>query len=115
VLFLNEFIDEQELFRYLAACDVYITPYLNEAQITSGTLSYALGSGCAVISTPYWYASELLADGRGLLFNFNNSEELATILNELLDKPLLLKDLQKKAYEYGSQITWPKIGAKYNT
>jgi len=115
VLFLNEFIDEQELFRYLAACDVYITPYLNEAQITSGTLSYALGSGCAVLSTPYWYASELLINERGRLFNFNNSDELATILNELLDKPVLLKSLQEKAYEYGSQITWPKIGAKYNS
>lgn len=113
VLFLNEFIDQKELFKYLAACDVYITPYLNEAQITSGTLSYAMGSGCAVISTPYWYASELLADGRGRLFNFNNSDELATILNDLLDKPASLKDLQKKAYEYGSQITWPKIGEKY--
>ena len=115
VLFLNEFIDQQELFKYLAACDVYITPYLNEAQITSGTLSYAMGTGCAVLSTPYWYASELLADGRGRLFNFNNSDELSTILSELFDKPSLLKDLQKKAYEYGSQITWPKIGAKYNT
>ncbi len=114
VLFLNEFIDQKELFKYLAACDVYITPYLNEAQITSGTLSYAMGTGCAVLSTPYWYASELLADGRGRLFNFNNSEELTTILNELLDKPALLKDIQRKAYEYGSQITWPNIGGKYN-
>jgi glycosyltransferase involved in cell wall biosynthesis len=114
VLFLNEFIDQQELFKYLAACDVYITPYLNEAQITSGTLSYAMGTGCAVLSTPYWYASELLANGRGRLFNFNQTEELATILNELFDKPALLKDLQMKAYEYGSQITWPKIGEKYN-
>ncbi len=114
VLFLNEFIDEKELFKYLAACDVYITPYLNEAQITSGTLSYAMGSGCAVVSTPYWYASELLADERGRLFNFSNPDELAIILNELFDKPTLLKDIQKKAYEYGSQITWPKIGKKYN-
>jgi glycosyltransferase involved in cell wall biosynthesis len=115
VLFLNEFIDQEELFKYLAACDVYITPYLNEAQITSGTLSYAMGTGCAVLSTPYWYASELLADGRGRLFSFNNSDELATILDELLNNPALLKELQMKAYEYGSQITWPKIGEKYNS
>jgi glycosyltransferase involved in cell wall biosynthesis len=114
VLFLNEFIDERELFKYLSACDIYITPYLSEAQITSGTLSYAMGAGCAVISTPYWYATELLADGRGRLFNFGNSEELATIFTELLDEPLLLKDIQKKAAEFGKKITWPRIGEKYS-
>lgn len=113
VLFLNEFIDQKELFKYLSASDIYITPYLNEAQIASGTLSYAMGVGCAVISTPYWHATELLADGRGRLFNFNNADELATIFKELLDKPDLLKDLQKKAYDYGRKITWPKIGEKY--
>jgi glycosyltransferase involved in cell wall biosynthesis len=113
VLFLNEFIDQKELFKYLSASDIYITPYLNEAQITSGTLSYALGVGCAVISTPYWHATELLADGRGRLFNFNNSDELADIFEELLSKPELLKGLQKKASEYGKKITWPKTGQKY--
>ncbi|HEX5169681.1 MAG TPA: glycosyltransferase family 4 protein [Cyclobacteriaceae bacterium] len=115
VFFLNEFIDERELFKYLSACDIYITPYLNEAQITSGTLSYAMGVGCAVISTPYWHASELLADGRGRLFEFNNSDMLATIFMELLDRPDALHDLQTKAYDYGRNITWPKTGAKYVT
>jgi glycosyltransferase involved in cell wall biosynthesis len=115
VLFLNEFIDQKELFKYLSASDIYITPYLNEAQITSGTLSYALGVGCAVISTPYWHATELLADGRGRLFNFNNSDELAGIFEELLGNPELLQNLQKKASEYGKKITWPKIGQKYLT
>ena len=114
VLFLNEFIDQNELFKYLAACDIYITPYLNEAQITSGTLSFAMGTGCAVISTPYWHASELLVGGRGRLFGFGNSDELAIILDELLGKPALLKDIQRNAYEYGVQITWPKIGDKYS-
>jgi len=115
VLFLNEFIDQKELFKYLSACDIYITPYLNEAQITSGTLSYAMGVGCAVISTPYWHAAELLDEGRGRLFNFNNSEELATTLIELLSQPDVLKDLQKKSSEFGKKITWPKIGMKYVT
>jgi hypothetical protein len=86
---------------------------MNEAQITSGTLSYAVGVGAAVISTPYWHAQELLAEGRGRLFNFNDSEELSNILMELLDKPDILIDLKRKAYDYGRKITWPKIGVKY--
>jgi glycosyltransferase involved in cell wall biosynthesis len=113
VLFLNEFIETRDLFKYLSAADIYITPYLNEAQITSGTLSYAIGVGSAVISTPYWHAAELLAEGRGRLFNFNDSGNLALIINELLDKPEDLTGLKKKAYEYGRDITWPKTGEKY--
>ena len=111
--FLNKFLDEKELFKYLSACDIYITPYLNEAQITSGTLSYAMGVGSAVISTPYWHAQELLADGRGRLFDFNNSEELSIILKELIDQPAVLKELQTKAGIYGKKLRWPIIGAKY--
>jgi glycosyltransferase involved in cell wall biosynthesis len=114
VLFLNEFINQKELFKYLCASDIYITPYLNEAQITSGTLSYAVGAGSAVISTPYWHATELLAEGRGQLFNFNDSEGLSVILMDLLDNPDKLLTMRDKAYTYGKEITWPKIGAKYN-
>jgi glycosyltransferase involved in cell wall biosynthesis len=113
VVFLNEFIGVQDLFKYLYACDIYITPYLNEAQITSGTLSYAVGVGCAAISTPYWHATELLAEGRGRFFNFNDSDALSTTLNELLDRPEELKELKRKAYDYGRKITWPKTGDKY--
>ncbi|QGY46480.1 glycosyltransferase [Maribellus comscasis] len=113
VIFLNEFIDEQDLFKYLYACDIYITPYLNEAQITSGTLSYAVGVGAAVLSTPYWHAAELLAKGRGRLFDFNDSDNLAKILIELFDNPEELKKLKNKAGEYGKKITWPKTGEKY--
>jgi len=113
VIFLNKFIDEQDLFKYLCASDIYITPYLNEAQITSGTLSYAIGVGSAVISTPYWHASELLAEGRGRLIDFNDSDGLTSTLTELLDKPEVLKEIRKKAYDYGRKITWPKTGEKY--
>lgn len=113
IIFMNKFINQTELFKYLSASDIYITPYLNEAQITSGTLSYAVGVGTAVISTPYWHASELLANGRGRLFNFGDSEELSNILMELLDRPEKMKELQKRAFDYGKTITWPKSGAKY--
>lgn len=113
VLFLNEYTDQKELFKYLSACDIYITPYVNEAQITSGTLAYAIGVGSAVISTPYWHAAELLAEGRGKLFNFNDFTGLSDILFELLDNPEELKSVRKKAWDYGRTITWPKSGRKY--
>jgi len=115
VVFLNKFIDDQDLFKYLYACDMYITPYLNEAQITSGTLSYAVGVGAAVLSTPYWYAVELLANGRGRLFNFNDPDDLEKILTRFLDKPEELNELKSKAGQYGKRITWPKTGEKYLT
>lgn len=113
VLFLNEFINQKELFKYLYASDIYITPYLNEAQITSGTLSYAIGAGSAVISTPYWHAEELLAEGRGRIFNFTDSDALAGILLDLLDHPDKLNALRGKAAAYAKGITWPKVAQKY--
>ncbi len=113
VLFLNQFIDVQDLFKYLSSADIYITPYLNEAQITSGTLSYAVGVGAAVISTPYWHAAELLADGRGSLFDFGNSGELASTINNLFDHPKDLQQLKKSALDYGRNFTWPRTGEKY--
>ena len=113
VLFLNQFIDVQDLFKYLSATDIYITPYLNESQITSGTLSYAVGVGAAVLSTPYWHAAELLADGRGKLFDFGNTWQLSSTINELLDHPDELDNLKTTALEYGRNFTWPKTGEKY--
>jgi glycosyltransferase involved in cell wall biosynthesis len=115
VIIPNKYFNQIDLFKYLYASDIYITPYNNEAQITSGTLSYAVGVGSAVISTPYWHATELLANGRGRLFDFNDSEQLADILIELLDKPDVLKKLRKNAHDYGKELAWPKIGLKYNT
>jgi glycosyltransferase involved in cell wall biosynthesis len=115
VFFLNDFIAPTELFQYLYASDIYITPYLHEAQITSGTLTYAIGAGSAVISTPYWHAQELLSEGRGLLFDFNDSAGLSVLLLDLLDNPVTLAGLRNKAYIYGRQITWPIIGEKYNS
>jgi len=113
VRFLNRFPGQQELFKYLHASDIYVSPYLNVAQITSGTLSYAIGVGSAVISTPYWHAEELLANGRGRLFDFKDSEGLSDIFLELLDNPEVLKNLREKALKYGRNTSWPKIGEKY--
>jgi len=111
--FINKFVSEEELVNYLTACEVYVTPYLNEAQITSGTLSYAVGSGAAVVSTPYWHATELLDHNRGRLFDFKDDDALADIVNELLDQERLLKELKENAYEYGLHLRWPVTGAEY--
>lgn len=115
VLFLNEFTDQEKLLQYLSAADIYITPYLNEAQITSGTLSYAIGAGTAVVSTPYWHAAELLGEGRGQLFDFNDAAGLSNILLDLLEQPAKLKNIRDKAFTYGKGIRWPIAGDKYNT
>ncbi len=113
LVFVNKFVNEQELHHYLSATDIYITPYLNEAQITSGTLSYAVGAGAAILSTPYWHAQELLAHKRGLLFEFRNSAQLATLVNELLHSPDKLNELKYNAYQYGLSLRWPAIGKQY--
>ncbi|WP_131537251.1 glycosyltransferase [Pedobacter nototheniae] len=113
VAFVNKFVSEEELHQYLTACYIYITPYLNEAQITSGTLSYAIGAGAAVVSTPYWHAQELLADNRGKLFDFKNDQELADILNTLLENDKKHKQLKENAYRYGLNLRWPAIGNVY--
>ena len=113
VYFFNRFATNEELFSYLAATDIYIIPNLNKAQITSGTLAYAIGAGSAVVSTAFWHAQELLAKGRGRLFNPGDSNELAKILNELLSKPALLDKIRIKAYKYGRMMRWPEIGRQY--
>ena len=110
LFFINKFVSETELYDFLTACDLYITPYLNEAQITSGTLSYAVGAGAAVISTPYWHAQELLADNRGRLFDFRDHESLAKTVIDLLDDPEQLALLKSNAYQYGLHLRWPNIG-----
>jgi glycosyltransferase involved in cell wall biosynthesis len=113
VVFRNQFVDEGELCRYLQAADVYITPYLDEAQIASGTLAYAMGSGAAVVSTPYWYANELLSEGRGRLFGFGDVNELTGILETLLADEAERARLQRSAYAFARQMTWPGVGAAY--
>ncbi|MBS7564534.1 glycosyltransferase family 4 protein [Mucilaginibacter sp. Bleaf8] len=111
--FINKFVSEEELMNYLSAATLYVTPYHNEAQITSGTLSYAVGAGSAVVSTPYWHATELLDENRGRLFDFKDSDALADVINELLGDEAELAQIKKNAYEYGLHLRWPKTGAQY--
>ncbi len=113
VILINKFASQRELFKYLHASDIYITPYQNEAQITSGTLAYAVGAGTAVVSTPYWHATEILDDGKGVLFDIGNTDQLTNVLLDLLSNPEKRNAIRQKAHEYGREITWPKVGAKY--
>lgn len=113
VHFVNKYVGEEELVNYLSVADIYITPYLTENQITSGTLCYAVASGAAVCSTPYWHASELLSNNRGILFPFHNSSKLSDELNNLLNNEELLRQYQNAAYEYGQKISWSQIGIQY--
>ena len=113
VIFHNRFVKEEELHNFLCAADVYVTPYLNQEQLTSGTLSFAVGTGKAVVSTPYWAAMELLADGRGKLVRFDDSKQIAEAIVEVLQKDSLFYSLRRQAYDYGRTRTWPKIGQAY--
>jgi len=113
VIFHNRFVDDKELHNFLCAADIYVTPYLSEKQLTSGTLSFAVGTGKAVVSTPYWAAIELLADGRGKLVPFGDSQLMAREISEILQNDSLYYSLRRRAYEYGRSRTWPKIGQIY--
>ena len=113
VRFYNRFIPKRELIRYLQATDIYITPYVGRNQISSGTLVYALGTGKAIISTPYLHAEEALADGRGLLCKFRSPSSIAECINRLIEDTELRFSLERKAYAYSRNFTWPKVAEKY--
>jgi len=113
VVFRNQFLSTPELCRYLQATDIYVTPYPHEAQITSGTLAYAMGSGAAPVSTPYWYAKEVLAEGRGHLFGIDDAAELGDVLRTLLSDPDEMERTRRSAYAYSRKMIWPQVGADY--
>jgi glycosyltransferase involved in cell wall biosynthesis len=113
VIFHNRFVSQAELCEFLAAADIYITPYLNPEQITSGTLAYALGAGKAVISTPYAYAKELLADGRGILVPWRDGSAIAAEIVGLLDDPEKRLTLRLRAAEHGRAMLWPAVAQSY--
>jgi glycosyltransferase involved in cell wall biosynthesis len=106
VVFRDEFVSTEELADLLRASDVYVAPYLYEAQSTSGTLSYAMGAGTAVVSTPYWHAQESLANGRGLMFDFGDSEALADSVETLLSHPVELKKARDAAWQFTRPMVW---------
>lgn len=110
VAFVDEYLSQGEIVDYLLASDVYVTPYLDPNQITSGTLSYALGAGKAIISTPYPHAVEALADERGILVDFRSERGLAEAVLGILDDPELKERLERNAYESGRLMAWPLIG-----
>ncbi len=113
VIFHNRFVDNEKLHNFLCAADIYVTPYLNREQLTSGTLSFAVGTGKAVVSTPYWAAIELLDNGRGKLVRFGDSKQIAEAITEILQNDSLFYSLRRQAYEYGRSRTWPQIGQTY--
>lgn len=113
VRFINEFVSQDKLVEYMGAADVYITPYLNPQQITSGTLAYAAGAGKAVISTPYWYAEELLAEDRGVLVPFSNPANIGQQINTLIENESSRHALRKRAYLYGREMVWSKVAQAY--
>ena len=113
VIFHNRFVNDDELHNFLCAADIYVTPYLHKEQLTSGTLAFAVGTGKAVVSTPYWAAEELLSDGRGILVPFEDSNALSNAINNILENDTTFSNLRRNAYEYGRKITWPKIGEAY--
>ena len=115
VVFLNQFVEQATLLDYISMCDLYVTPYLNEAQMTSGTLAYSFGLGKAVVSTPYWHAQELLADGRGVLVPFGDSKAIGSEIAGLLADDVRRLSMRKRAYAASRSMTWARTAESYLT
>jgi glycosyltransferase involved in cell wall biosynthesis len=113
VMFHDRFVSPEEMVEFIGAADIYITPYRHEAQIVSGTLAYALGAGKAIISTPYWYAIELLDDRRGALVPFQDPHAIAQKTIELLDTPAIRHAMRKRAYLFARQMIWKRVAQGY--
>lgn len=114
IVFLDQFVDQATLLEFISMCDVYVTPYFNEAQMTSGTLAYSFGLGKAVVSTPYWHACELLADGRGVLVPFHDSAAIGNAIAELLTDSGRRQAMRVQAYSSSRSMTWERVGERYH-
>src|SRR5581483_379413 len=115
VIFCNQFVDHATLLDFISMCDVYVTPYLNEFQMTSGTLAYSFGLGKAVVSTPYWHAKELLADGRGILVPFGDYEAMGREISGLLTDDVRRLAMRKRAYASSRSMTWAQAARRYTS
>ena len=113
VLFFDRYVSDEQLNEFLLMADLYVTPYLAKEQISSGTLSFAMGCGKAIVSTPYWYAEEMLADGRGLLANFGDPESLADQLRRLLSDEVECNQIRKRAYQFTRPMVYEEVGHRY--
>lgn len=113
VVFVNRFVSPQEMASLVGSADIYVTPYRYETQAVSGTLAYALGAGKAIISTPYWHATELLDDGRGVLVPFDNSRAIADSAIALLDNEAALQEMRSRAYLYARDMVWDRVAQSY--
>ena len=115
VVFFDQFVDRATLLGFISMCDVYVTPYLNEAQMTSGTLAYSFGLGKAVVSTPYWHARELLADGRGILVPFGDVTAIGNEIAGLLTNNARRQAMRKRSYSSSRSMTWERTAERYLT
>jgi glycosyltransferase involved in cell wall biosynthesis len=115
VVFLDQFVDQPTLLAFISMSDIYVTPYLNEAQMTSGTLAYSFGLGKAVVSTPYWHAQELLADGRGVLVPFGDAKAIGREIAGLLTDDTRRDKMRKRAYSSSRSMTWERVAQRYST
>lgn len=113
VVFVDQFVEQATLLEYISMCDVYVTPYLNEDQMTSGTLAYSFGLGKAVVSTPYWHANELLADGRGVLVPFGDSNAFGSEITALLTNDVRRQAVRRRAYKISREMTWAQTAKRY--
>lgn len=113
VVFFDQFVDQATLLDFISMCDIYVTPYLNKAQMTSGTLAYSFGLGKAVVSTPYWHAKELLADGRGILVPFADANALTAEISGLLTNDVRRHAMRSRAYAASRSMTWAQTAKRY--
>jgi glycosyltransferase involved in cell wall biosynthesis len=113
VSFIDQYMAQRDIIDLLLASDVYVTPYLDPRQITSGTLAYAMGAGKAIVSTEYLHAKEALGEGRGILIDFRNADQLAAAVNSILASGERKQTLEHMAYAYAREMTWPKLGRRW--